>query len=224
MKALTSISPKHINYPLQKIAVDSWKKLGFDVYSFNNRFEIEILKKDFDVNFIEVETEESIYGKPLVKVDKLLNFTEGSFCIINSDIILYDMYGVMKKINERIEHSASIVKRRDFVNNINDNQVFQMGIDVFFLHSNYANKIPASDFVLGECWHDYSYPYALIKSGIDVHLVREPFAFHRMHNTQYSIQKWRDLAQHFMNVYKVKAKSAEKLNIIIYDEIMRAVK
>jgi hypothetical protein len=220
MIALTSIAPKHINEDIQEIAVASWIELGFNVYSFNGASEIELLQKKFpQVNFVEVE----LFNKKC-KIDYLLNFArsseESDFCMINSDIILYDTLGYMPKIKRVLPTSSVIVKRRDFLNNVNHNKVFLDGIDVFFIHKNYLHVFPPTDFVLGECWHDYQTPYALIKNNIDVYMLTDKFAYHRMHNTQYSVELWKHYAKHFAQVNGIKYRNAETLSTTIYKEIV----
>lgn len=219
MIALTSIAPKHINEDIQEIAVASWIDSGFKVYSFNSQEEIDLLQKKFpQVNFVEVE----LLNKKC-KIDYLLNFarqsSEDEFVIINSDIIIYDTKGYLPKIKEVLPHGAVIAKRRDFINNVNENRVFLDGIDVFFLHKNYLHVFPPTDFVLGECWHDYQTPYALIQNNIPVYMITDKFAYHRMHNTQYSIDLWKQYARHFADVNGIKFRNAEGLNRMIYKHI-----
>lgn len=224
MIALTSISPKHINEDIQEKAVESWIALGMEVCSFNSKEEIDLLKNRFpNVKFFEVE----LINKKC-KIDYLLDYARESedseFVIINSDILLFDTKGYMDKIVEVLPHSAVIAKRRDFINDINKSRLFIDGIDVFFLHKNYLHIFPKTDFVLGECWHDYQTPYTLLMNNIRVYLITENFAYHRMHNTQYSVQLWKDYAMHFMSVNGLKIKGPQTLNRYIYDFIMTRVK
>lgn len=224
MIALTSIAPKHINEDIQEICVASWIELNIDVYSFNSKEEIDILQKKFPlVNFIEVQ----LYNRKC-KIDSLLDFarnsSEDSFVIINSDIILYDTTNYMDKIKRVLPNEAVIVKRRDFINNVNKNKLFVDGIDVFFIHKNYLNVFPKTNFVLGECWHDYQTPYALIQNGIGVYMITDKFAYHRMHNSQYSIPLWKEYAKHFAEVNGINVKNAETLSRTIYEHIVKNTK
>lgn len=224
MIALTSISPKHINEDIQEKAIESWVALDMNVCSFNSKEEIELLQKRFrNVTFIEVE----LYNKKC-KIDSLLEYArlsdDDEFVIINSDILLFDKHGYMQKIKSVLQTSSVIAKRRDFKNDINKNRLFIDGIDVFFLHKNYLDIFPKTNFVLGECWHDYQTPYTLLINNIDVYLIENNFAYHRVHNTQYSVQLWRDYAAHFMEINGIKMRGAENLNRYIYDFIMNRVK
>jgi hypothetical protein len=229
MIALTSISPKHINEDIQVTAINSWVKLGFKVYSFNNSKEIDILKENYkNVTFIESRSGEAKFGRALIYLDTLLDFAktqdDTDICLINSDIILNDSWTLLPEVIENLPHRATIVKRRDFLNDINDNKVFESGIDVFFIHKNYIDLIPRSEFAIGACWWDYHVPYSLMNANIPVKYLREPFAFHRLHNTQYSMQEWEALGHEFKHLHNVRARSIMQLNNIIYSHIMENVK
>jgi len=229
MIALTSISPKHINEDIQNLAINSWVNLGFKVYSFNNSKEIAILKDNYkNVTFIESRSGEEKFGRPLIYLDTLLDFAKAqddtNICLINSDIILNDSWTLLPEIIENLSNRATIVKRRDFINDINDSKVFESGIDVFFIHKNYIDLIPKSEFAIGACWWDYHVPYSLMKANIPVKHLREPFAFHRLHNTQYPMKEWEALGHEFKHLHNVKARSIMQLNNIIYAHIMDNVK
>jgi hypothetical protein len=79
---------------------------------------------------------------------------------------------------------------------------------------------PPTDFVLGECWHDYQTPYVLMKNNIDVYMLTDKFAYHRMHNSQYSIELWKQYAKHFAQVNGIRYKNSESLSTSIYKEIV----
>jgi hypothetical protein len=229
MIALTSISPKHINEDIQGTAINSWVNLGLKVYSFNNSKEIAILKDNYkNVTFIESISGEHKFGRPLIYLDTLLDFAktqdDTDICLINSDIILNDSWTLLPEIIEKLPHRATIVKRRDFINDINDNKVFESGIDVFFIHKNYIDLIPRSEFAIGACWWDYHVPYSLMKANIPVKFLREPFAFHRLHNVQYSAKEWEALGHEFKHLHSVRTRSIMQLNNIIYAYIMDNVK
>lgn len=228
MIALTSITPKHIHEDIQSVAIDSWVKLGFKVYSFNNAKEISLLGNKYNnVTFIESKSLEDLYNKPVVGLKSLLDFANESddehICLINSDIILDDSSNVLPSIIHKQPSEATIVKRRDFHNDINRNRVFEYGIDVFFIHKNYLHLIKDNNFALGICWWDYTVPYSLIKSGIRVNLLKEPFAYHRMHNVQYSHESWFSLARVFAMLHNVRYKNPMQVNTLVYTEIMNNV-
>lgn len=228
MIALTSITPKHIHEEIQSVAIDSWIKLGFKVYSFNNAKEISLLKNTYkQVTFVESKSLEELYGKPVVGIKSLLDFAKDSedeyICLINSDIILIDSENALPEIIRKQPTEATIVKRRDFNNDINKNKLFEYGIDVFFIHKNYLHLIKDDNFALGICWWDYTVPYSLIKGGITVNLLKEPFAYHRIHNIQYSSESWASLARVFANLHNVKYRNPMQVNTLIYTEIMNNV-
>jgi hypothetical protein len=224
MIALTSIAPKHINEDIQEIAINSWIDLGLNIYSFNGKEEIEFLQSKFpQVNFIEVE----LFNRKC-KIDSLLDFaresSEKEFCIINSDIILFDTLGYLPKIKNVLPSASVIAKRRDFTNNVNQNRLFLDGIDVFFIHSNYLHIFPKTNFVLGECWHDYQTPYAIIQNNIPLYMITDKFAYHRMHNTQYSTELWKSYGRHFAEVNGIKARNIQDLSTKTYKYIVEQSK
>lgn len=226
MIALTSITPSHINENIQEIAVNSWLKLGFEVFSFNGAKEIEILKPKYpQVTFIESPTYESIYGKPKVGIDSILEFEheDSERCVINSDIILIDSKNVFPKIRERLPDEATIVQRLDFINDVNKCNTFRSGIDVFFLHKNYLHLINGKGFVMGECYWDYQVPYSLLTNHKKVHLLKEPFAYHRMHNTQYGINHWHNLGMYFSKLHGLNFKNSMQVNDYAFDYIFKNV-
>jgi hypothetical protein len=63
-----------------------------------------------------------------------------------------------------------------------------------------------------------------MKANIPVKFLREPFAFHRLQNTQYSMQEWEALGHEFKHLHNVRARSIMQLNNIIYAHIMENVK
>ncbi len=227
MIALTSITPVHINENIQEIAVNSWLKLGFEVFSFNGAKEIEILKTKYPkVTFIESETYEGIYGKPKVGIDSMLEFehSDPERCLINSDIILIDSLNVLPTIGKRLPHESTIVQRLDFINDVNKCNTFRSGIDVFFIHTNYSHLIDCKGFVMGECYWDYQVPYCLLINHKTVHLLKEPLAYHRMHNAQYGINHWQNLGMVFAKKHGLRFKNSMQVNDYAFDYIFKNVK
>lgn len=226
MIALTSISPKHLNQGIQKVAVKSWIDLGMKVVSMNNPSEIELLKEEYkEVKFVSsYRTMEILFQRPLISVNALLDYAkeqkEDHFMIINSDIIIKDVYNMLPGIKERMDAAVTMVKRRDFDTDINQHKVFESGIDIFFIHKKFLNIFPQSIYCIGECWWDYWIPYTLIKNGITLHKLNEPFAFHKTHNIQYDMFKWGWIAEYFKWENNLRGKgNASQLNTFVYNFI-----
>lgn len=227
MIALTSISPKHINQGIQKIAVQSWLDLGMEVVSMNSEKEIELLKEEYKgtkVKFIASHrTMEVKFGRPLITINALLDYAKDQkddhFMIINSDIIIKDVCDTLPGIRQRMENAVTMVKRRDFETDINKNEVFDSGIDIFFIHKKFLNIFPQAIYCIGECWWDYWIPYVLLQNGITVHKLNEPFAFHKKHNIQYDMYKWGWIAEYFKLDHNLKGKNAAQLNQYVFNYI-----
>lgn len=228
MIALTSISPKHKNADIQKVAVKSWTDLGIRVVSMNNPAEIELLREDYKgigVEFVHSHrTMEVLFARPLITINALLDYAkdqqEDHFMIINSDIIIKDVHHMLPGITERMESAVTMVKRRDFDNDINLNKTFESGIDIFFIHKKFLKVFPQSIYCIGECWWDYWIPYTLIKNGITLHKLNEPFAFHKTHSIQYDMYKWGWIAEYFKWENNLKSKgNAGQLNQYVFNFI-----
>lgn len=224
MIAITSIAPKHINGDIQKLAIDSWVALGFKVYSLNCKKEIESYGVNYpNVEFIESPTMEAIFSKPLIGLRTMLDFAnsqeDNEICFINSDILLFDTFNVLPTIKSRLPNEATIVQRKDFINDINVNRTFRDGIDVFFVHKNYLHLIKDDGFAISQCWWDYTIPYSLMKENKVVYLLKEPLAYHRMHNSQYLISEWFRLGTKFGALHGIKSKRVTDIAQLSFDYI-----
>lgn len=227
MIALTSIAPKHFHSEIQSIAVNSWIELGMKVYSFNCKKEIELLKETYkQVTFIECEDNSALLGRPHVKLSDLILWAKDSeydkFCFINSDIILKDADNSLQRIKESTD--AFICKRRDFTNDINDSKEYELGIDVFILTKEHLEVIKYDGFYIGLCHWDYTVPYSILKSNMKVNLIKNRFAFHRLHPTQYSSDSWVKTGANFAKVHGLNYTNVYKVSMKSYDYIMENVK
>lgn len=200
MKALTSISPYHVNNEQQSKAVKSWIDLGLEVYSFNHYKEIELLKDAYpDVTFIGTyQTMENTFNKPYVRVNAVLDWCKDQmddhFCIVNSDIELK----VNSLDNIKLEMESSIV----MANRVNHNGdyiggQYTLGIDVFFIHKKWLGAFSQTIFCFGQCFWDYWIPYSASKAGIDTTFIQQDIAYHLNHNAQYNHDQWLKCGRYF---------------------------
>lgn len=187
MIALTSISPSHANKEFQQEAVKSWKALGFKVYSFNCKEEVELLK-DFDVNFVHVEKNgKDLFGKPYIYINSFIDFIKekGGALILNSDIILKE--GVVKVIDENKENLL-VLSRFD------DDGIalkkFRSGYDAFYVSQELAEKLPFSQLAMGQCHWDYWLPIASMRAGVKLVTSKSILAVHKKHKLQYDMKSW----------------------------------
>lgn len=230
MIAITSISPNHRNNDIQAKSVASWIDLGFIVYSLNVLDEVHILmRKDCykKVNFIavpELLTTKSIFGKPYVKINTLLNFglscNSEVFALINSDIELYDSSETLLFIESTVRRGSFVYASRfDYNNSINENKSpIAYGIDVFFFNKKNARLLPQNDFSMGQCWWDYWLPYTMIKNEIESIGIEAPFAYHKSHEIQWNESQWSIAKQFFLNENKDVVDSSN-IGTILREEI-----
>jgi len=217
----TSIAPSHKNEGIQKVAVDSWLKLGANVYSFNNEKEIEFLRKEYPkVNFIAVKkTGEHHYGKPYIFVDDIIDFgieKKSDICIINSDIILSAL--------PKTKSDAIVISHRtDFIGEypqMRNLKKYIYGIDVFFIPYKFLSIYPKSIYCLGQCWWDYWIPFVALKNKIPVFRIRENFAFHKLHPAQYNHENYKTTIDYFRIENKIMIGNDQKLSDSIWTYIV----
>lgn len=201
MVIVTSLAPKHENSINQHRALESWKKFSTNTYSLNHISEIKALQEQqYDISIIPTkpgDTVEELFGKPLVKINALLNFAieqDKDLLIINSDIILSDL-------PELKQDGITIFTRYDFKEDINDSVAFPHGFDAFFIPKKFLNIFPQSVFALGLCFHDYFTPLHCIIRNIPVYYPSGKYCFHQLHDAP-SMVMWEKLGQYFKKEFK----------------------
>lgn len=209
MIAVTSISPNHINFVYQKIAVQSWINAGMEVVSVNKESEIEVLKEHFEnVTFkLPIETMEAEYGKPYVSLDSVFSvmeeMEEEKYLLINSDIEIIIDPKHFQTINRMIDSSIVVMNRNNYNKNKEDAVRYKHGIDLFFINKKYLSIYPESRFALGQCHFDYWIPLRALRKGIEVNIVSNKIAFHKDHKAQYSHENWIKTGQHLIDIEKL---------------------
>lgn len=203
--AYTSISPNHAHSNNQLSAVDSWHKLGLEIYSLNNKDEIIELKKHYPswVNFVEArKTSKHIFGKPCVMINEMMDhfqqYNTGDICmLINSDIIISPPDDLINKIKSLSEICIPISHRADYRYEMKSVRKYEFGFDVFFIHKKYIDTFPQSIYSMGQTWWDYWIPYTAIKNNLNVFIIQEDFAFHKEHPLQYNEKDWVKMTEYF---------------------------
>jgi len=188
MILVTSLSPTHRNFSLQQNAIDSWNNLGIQCVSLNGVREIDGLKKDYTgIEFIETHrTLEKVYGKPLVSINAMIDFAISrghDLILINSDILLAGL-------PELRQDGITIMAREDYESKIEVSQKFIHGFDFFFIPKHFLKVLPPCMYGLGNCFFDFWIPVTFINAGIPIYTPREKYAFHKLHNNQYSFEEW----------------------------------
>lgn len=190
----TSIAPKGLE--LQRKAIASWQKLGFQVLSFNNAAEVAQLAPQFpDVRFITVSRDGTARsGKPLVYVQDMLAWFRDNLEVryggfINSDIVVQpaDPEGFLALLQREIT-SSLIFSRRIEVKDIGvlDGKWNRTGIDLWLWDREILHcYTEPADYMVGFPHWDYYMELLPICHGIPVKQLAIPNAYHQTHDAYY---------------------------------------
>ena len=200
----TSIAPVRID--TQKDAINSWRKLGFEVISVNSRIEIDDISKEFpEITFVEADRNACSYaGKPFVYFDDVLAALDrsgSSVCgIVNSDILLITDGEFLNYIGKEATKSFVIGSRMDVasLSELQGEEYFA-GFDFFFFDRAFIREYPHSVFCLGLPWWDYWAPIVPLMKGITVKQLITPVAYHVKHSQNWSMQLFNDYSIKFRN-------------------------
>ncbi len=194
----TTIAPKNIDN--QREAINSWKRLGFNVVSINSAQEIEQLQSSFhDINFIIADRDaKARCGKPYIYFDDFLAYfrtTDSRICsIINSDIHLTDER--LKTLVSTEAEDAFLFGCRLDVSSLATTQgtVFRDGFDYFFFDIKYLDVYPENEFCLGLPWWDYWAVLVPMLSQVPVKKLTAPVAHHITHPINWDEDNWKLLS------------------------------
>ncbi len=189
---VTSIAPHNIDN--QKLAIESWLRLGFSVVSLNTPSEVESLKPLFPkVEFVAVQRDaRADCGKPMVYLNDVLAYlrAHGSpICgLINSDIHLRTTPETVQFLLVEARNSMVIANRTD-VSTLADvaGEIYKFGFDAFLFDRAVLETFSATEFCLGQPWWDYWLASRFINSPQSapcrflLKVVAFPFAVHVRH-------------------------------------------
>ena len=192
MILLTTFSPTNIEN--QQRALKSWINLGYEIKSINSKNDIEKLKDIFNVEFIETDLIGIEFGKDYVKVNAFTNWIKEneSALIINSDIEILKKIELTDKWCE-----IEVISRNDYKYNYAEFRKFESGYDAFYLTKQFCSEFPKSDLVIGQCHWDYLVPMVAIRNHYILRSPKVSNLFHREHNLQYDVNKWKNTAKIF---------------------------
>ena len=222
MLFITSLSPFHINKDIQQKAVDSWIKLGGQVFSFNHPDEIHLLKDYNNVHFVETtHTMQHIFKKPYVNINAMIDWAKKQdqqhICLINSDIELDNNPILLQKIRFELNTKVVVAHRNDYVRHKKVSQPYVLGIDAFFLNQKHLHIYPSSLLCMGNCHWDYNIPFTAVKNGIEVINLQNKFAFHKKHPVQYSAKNWETTSKMFAIEHGIDYDNAGRLTELIFN-------
>lgn len=202
MIAITSISPKHYHADIQKICADSWKEHGLKAFSFNSPNEAAQLKEQYpDVTFVPTyRTMQHKWGRPYVQINAMLDWAkdmEEDILLLNSDILLHNANDALKRGNMLASGGLAYAHRVDIKSLDNKNgQPMVWGLDVFFLANKHLHIFPQTMYCMGQTFWDFWVPYTVSKAGLEIHELKEPFAYHLEHPTQWSMDSWHKMGEY----------------------------
>src|ERR1051325_11640050 len=202
--ALTSLSPNLENKPHISSCIESWRRAGLRVFSFNHPSEIPGLEKHFDIDFVAVEdTSVATFGRHFIPVNALLDWSSrynGPVLIINSDIELRLENWELKRARWIAENGLCYFIRfnhdGDHARAIRE----PYGIDAFLFHGRDAHLFPRSFMSLGKPYWDFWVPHTFARHGRPVYSVEFPVSFHLRHQNRWSWEDWHRCALEFERV------------------------
>lgn len=203
----TSLAPQ--NREVQRNALASWKRLGFNIISVNSSEEIKLIKDLFpDVTFVETERNASAsLGKPYVYFDDVLRVLESTgsqICgIVNSDIHLIAGDDFLEFISKEARGSFVFGSRVNVASLSSlEGKEYVLGFDFFFFSRTIMKEYMKTDFCLGVTWWDYWAPVVPILKRLSVKQLITPVAYHIQHPARWDRQQFLDFGAKFLNYLK----------------------
>ena len=202
--ALTTLSPNLENLAHISNCIESWRRAGLHVVSFNHPSEIPELEKHFDIDFVPVEeTSIATFGRHYIPVNALVDWAgqyNGPVLFINSDIELRMANWELKRARWVAENGLCYFVRfnhdSDHVRAVREPD----GIDAFLFHGRDAHLFPRSFMSLGKPYWDYWVPYTFSSNGRPIYSVEFPVSFHLRHQNRWSWEDWHRCALEFERV------------------------
>lgn len=218
MTLLTTFSPTNIDN--QQRAFNSWLNLGYKVISFNSKEDIARIKQYFDVEFVATDNLGRDFGKDYVKLNVFTDWIKEneSALIINSDI------EILKEIDIKERNcEIQLFTRNDYIYTHNEFMKFDSGYDAFYLTKQFCNEFPKSELVVGQCHWDYLIPMVAIKLNYTLKSPNNSVLFHRKHELQYDINKWKATAKIFSKELRLTG-NAHTDSSMAFKQIKRNIK
>jgi len=211
----TNIAPRNIDR--QAKAIESWKKLGFNVVSINCAKEVKMLQQSFpDVKFVCAHRDgRDLFGKPVVYLDDFLEYfrqNDAELCgIVNSDIHLIGNESYISFLKEQAKNCLVYGSRVDVdsLDNL-DGEFYEEGFDFFFFPKSLISCFPKSEFCIRMPWWDYWMASIPALQGIQTKNLVSPFAYHLRHPFNWSPEHHGILAKKF--IYHLQDKIKKNFN------------
>ena len=191
-------------YNWQRLCINSWYASGHEVFSMNDKSEINELKAYFpDVNFIQSDRSTiDINGKPLIYISDALNWSKNlgldRLAIINADIVI-------SEVDQKMQNEKRTFLFSNRINIENENSTtgeFFGGIDYFNLSNEFITMLPESLFCFGLPWWDYWLPIQALKNQITIYSLSQdskPILLHKKHKDAWNSKEFMVLGAYFFD-------------------------
>ncbi|MGM7719634.1 hypothetical protein [Metabacillus sp. Hm71] len=190
MLVATSIAPNNIER--QKMAINTWINLGFEVVSLNSQEEITKLSPFFPNIKFQVVTRnaQARFGKPYVYIHDFMQYfkkTDFKVCgIINSDIHIKGIdKGFLNFLYNESLDSLVYGHRVDVDNLSKLNGTQSSGIDYFFFDKKLANIYDDDGLCMGRPAWDWWMVVVPVSKNIKTKRLLNQIAFHKKHHQQW---------------------------------------
>jgi 2-O-methyltransferase len=207
--ALTSLSPALGNVPLVQECIQSWRKAGCQVCSFNHPSEIGLLSNHYDVDFVPVaETTLPVFGKHLIPIKAMLDWAAEKsvpVLLINSDILLRLEEWEMKRLRWLSDGGLCYFVRFNHDGDRAHSSREAFGIDAFLFHGRDVPATAPSFLCMGQPFWDYWLPYEFVVHNRPIYTVEFPGALHLNHLHQWAWEDWLRCALELVRISGVPA-------------------
>jgi FkbM family methyltransferase len=202
--ALTSLSPHQSNPDHTRKCLESWRRAGLEIRSFNHPAEISELTKLFDIEFVPVEeTTIQTFGAHFIPINTLLQWAgdrDMPALFINSDIELRFEPWEMKRIRWLTEDGLCYFVRFNYEGDYDTAVKEWDGMDAFLLHGRQCELFQPSFLSMGKPYWDYWLPYTFHANSLPIYTVEFPASFHLKHHNRWSWTDWHTCAVEFQRI------------------------
>ena len=199
--ALTSLSPHQSDPDHTRMCLESWRRAGLEIRSFNHPSEISELSKLFDIEYVPVEeTSIQTFGAHFIRINTFLEWAGARSMpalLINSDIELRFEPWEMKRIRWLSEGGLCYFVRFNHEGDYAAATREYEGIDAFLLHGRDGDLFPQTFLSMGKPYWDYWPPYTFQSRGRPIYTVEFPAVFHLKHHNRWSWADWHNCALEF---------------------------
>jgi len=181
---------------MQQVAVNSWNGIG-NIYSMNCKKEVDILKDNYTgIDFLETsKTMDYFTGKPHVSINAMIDVAR----VQGSDLLLINSDIEISKFPELKQDGITLFSRHDYedLHSKENARLFVHGFDVVYVPYRFLKVFPPSIYAMGVSHWDHWLPYHAVLKSIPLYYPKGKIAFHKLHETQYSMEQWIRFSEYF---------------------------